>query len=146
MFVRFVRFVVNFSSKIAIVKMYQSEKSKRRCPGKRRGLNWEQLWEIIELTGKIPEGIPISTFLHTLIQANTPGAKEIMAMSESVVKDLLLEFSEKYGFIAQWEAKGLEKGMEKAAQRLQKHGMGPGQIAEALELPLETVFGYLRAQ
>jgi hypothetical protein len=112
----------------------------------RRGLNWEQLWEIIELTGKIPEGIPLATFLHTLIQANSPGAKEMMAMSESVVKDLLLEFSEKYGFIAQWEAKGLEKGLEKAARRLKKHGMEPGQIAEALELPLETVFGYLQAQ
>jgi hypothetical protein len=34
----------------------------------------------------------------------------------------------------------------KAALRMQKHGMGPGQIAEVLELPLKTVFRYLQAQ
>jgi hypothetical protein len=109
----------------------------------RRGLNGEQLQEIMELIRKIPEGIFLSAFLHILIQANSSGAREMMAMSGAVVKELLEEFSEKYGFTAEWEAKGWEKGREEAVKRLQKHGMGPGQIAEVLELPLETVFKYL---
>jgi predicted transposase YdaD len=57
---------------------------------------------------------------------------------------------EEYGLTAKWEAKGLEKGREEgreeAVRRLQKYGMGPDQIAEALELPLGTVFRYLKTQ
>jgi hypothetical protein len=116
----------------------------------RRGLNGKQLQAIIDLGRQIPEGTLLSAFLHTLIQANSSGAQEMMAMSEAVVKELLEEFSEKYGFTAEWEAKGLEKGLEKgredAVRRMQKHGMEPGQIAEVLELPLETVFRYLQTQ
>jgi predicted transposase/invertase (TIGR01784 family) len=48
---------------------------------------------------------------------------------------------------------GLQKGFQdgelkgelKAVRKLQKYGMEPGQIAEALGLPLDTVFGYLNA-
>jgi DNA-directed RNA polymerase specialized sigma24 family protein len=42
--------------------------------------------------------------------------------------------------------KGLEKGREEAVRRLQKYGMDPQQIAEALELPLGTVFRYLETE
>jgi hypothetical protein len=108
----------------------------------RPGLNGKQLQEIIELTRQMPEGTPLSAFLNTLIQANSSGAREMMAMSEAVVKELLMEFAEKYGYTAEWEA----KGMEDAARRMQKHGMEPVQIAEVLELPLDTVFRYLQLQ
>jgi hypothetical protein len=53
-------------------------------------------------------------------------------------------------FTVEWEARGLEKGLEKgreeAVRRLQKYGMDPKQIFEALELPLGTVFRYLKAE
>jgi predicted transposase YdaD len=69
-----------------------------------------------------------------------------MAMSEASFEAVL----EEYGLTAKWEARGLEKGREEgredAVKRLQKHGMEPEQIAEALELPLETIFRYLQAQ
>jgi flagellar biosynthesis/type III secretory pathway protein FliH len=42
--------------------------------------------------------------------------------------------------------KGREEGREEAVRRLQKYGMEPKQIAEALELPLGTVFRYLKAE
>jgi hypothetical protein len=107
----------------------------------RRGLNGRQLRGIIELSRQMREGISLSAFLYTLIQANSSGAKEMRAMSEAAVKAVVEEFSEKFGFPAKWE----EKGWEEAVRRLQKHGMEPGQIAEALELPLETVFRYLQS-
>jgi flagellar biosynthesis/type III secretory pathway protein FliH len=44
-----------------------------------------------------------------------------------------------------WE-KGREEGLENAVKRLQKYGMEPKQIAEALALPLGTVFRYLKAE
>jgi hypothetical protein len=112
----------------------------------RRGLNGKQLREIIDLTRTMPEGSPLSAFLHTLFQANSLGLEEMIAMAEASYEAVL----EKYGLTAKWEAKGLEKGLEmgweKAVCRMQKHGMGPGQIAEVLELPLETVFRYLQLQ
>jgi hypothetical protein len=116
----------------------------------RRGLNGEQLREIIDLSRRMPEGTPLWAFLYTLFQANSPGVREVMAMAEASFEAVLEEF----GLISKWEAKGLEKGREmgleegweKAACRMQKHGMGPGQIAEVLELPLESVFRYLQLQ
>jgi predicted transposase YdaD len=83
-----------------------------------------------------------------------------MAMSEASLKAVLEEFSEKYGFTAEWKAKGWvegwaegwkkgwaegrEEGRGDVVRKMQKHGMDPGQIAEILELPPETVFGYLQ--
>jgi hypothetical protein len=62
----------------------------------------------------------------------------MLGMSEASFEEVLEEF----GLTAKWEA----KGMEKAVQRLEKHGMEPGHIAEVLELPLGTVFTYLKAE
>jgi predicted transposase YdaD len=42
--------------------------------------------------------------------------------------------------------KGLQKGLQQAVRGLQKYGMDPKQISEALELPLGTVFRYLNAE
>jgi hypothetical protein len=71
--------------------------------------------------------------------------KEIEGMAKSLEKVL-----ESYGFTAKWEAKGREEGLEKGrkdvVKRLQKHGMVPVEIAEALELPLTAVIGYLNAE
>jgi hypothetical protein len=112
----------------------------------RRGLNGKRLREIMDLSRQMPEGTPLSAFLYTLIQANRSGAREMMAMSEAVVKEVLMEFAEKYGYTAEWEAKGMARGQEDAVRRLQRYGMGAEQIAEALELPLDTVFRYLQTQ
>jgi predicted transposase YdaD len=72
------------------------------------------------------------------------------------------EVFEEYGLTAKWETKGWkkgleegwekgreegwEKGREEAVKRLGKYGMEPEQIAEALELPLGTVLGYLQGE
>jgi hypothetical protein len=103
----------------------------------RGGLNGEQLREIIEMSKGMPKGAPLAAYLHTVLQANSRGLREMLAMSEASFEAVL----EEYGFTAKWEAKGLVK----AVKRLQKHGMEPQQIAEVLELPLDTVVGYLAA-
>jgi hypothetical protein len=89
-------------------------------------LNGKQLQAIIDLGRQMPEGTPLSAFLHTLIQANSSGVQEMATMSEAAVNAALEEFSEKFGFAAKWKAKGLEKGREDAVRRMQKHGMEPG--------------------
>jgi hypothetical protein len=38
---------------------------------------------------------------------------------------------------------GREEGREEVAKKLRKHGMRAEEVAEYLELPLETVFRYL---
>ncbi|MDR0598166.1 MAG: hypothetical protein LBG14_06640, partial [Treponema sp.] len=80
-----------------------------------------------------------------VLQANGEKMKEIEGMAKSLEKVL-----ESYGFTAKWEAKGREEGLEKGrkdvVKRLQKHGMVPVEIAEALELPLTAVIGYLNAE
>jgi hypothetical protein len=111
----------------------------------RRGLNGERIREIIEVSGKMPKGAPLSAYLHTVLQANSHGLKEMMKMSYASFEAVL----EEYGLTAKWEARGLERGLEEglergleegreeAVKRLQKYGMEPRQIAEALELPLD---------
>jgi hypothetical protein len=109
----------------------------------RRGLNGARIWEIMELGRKLPEGAPFGAYFDVLFRANARGFKEAMPMSDLTIEEVL----EEAGFTARWEARGLEKGREagreEAVKRLQKYGMEPGQIAEALELPLGTVFRYL---
>jgi hypothetical protein len=87
----------------------------------------------------MPHGAPLGAFLYTILQVNSPGLKEMLGMSFEAVL-------EEFGLTAKWEAKGLEKGMERATKRLRNYGMEPQQIAEALVLPLGTVFTYLKAE
>jgi predicted transposase YdaD len=76
------------------------------------------------------------------------GFKEMLRMSDVGTIDSVLE---EYGFTARWEARAREEGREEgweegwgqAVKRLQKHGMNPAAIAEALELPPATVSRYL---
>jgi hypothetical protein len=104
----------------------------------RGGLNGERLREIIEMSRDMPKGAPLSAYLYTVLRANSRGLREMLAMSDATFEAVL----EQYGLTAKWEAKGLEK----AAKRLEKYGMEPQQIAEALELPLGTVFRYLKTE
>jgi DNA-binding CsgD family transcriptional regulator len=67
------------------------------------------------------------------------GFKELVAMSDATFEEVL----EEYGLAAKWEARGLERGREEAVKKLQKRGMDPEEIADILELPLNTVFKYL---
>jgi hypothetical protein len=103
----------------------------------REGLNGEQLQRIIEMAGKMPEGMPLSAYLYTLLQANDGGFKEMLAMVNRSVEAVLEEF----GLAEKWETKGLERGLQKgreeglekglekgreeAVRRLQKYGMDP---------------------
>jgi hypothetical protein len=73
-----------------------------------------------------------------VLRANSAKFKEILAMSDAALEEVL----EECGLTAKWEA----KGRENAVRKLQKHGMDPVKIAEALELPLNTVFRYLKAE
>jgi hypothetical protein len=120
----------------------------------RGGLNGERLREILEMSEKMPRGAPLSAYLYTVLQANGTGFKEMMGMSEVSFEAVLKE----YGLTAKWEAEGLQKGLQtglqkglqqgmgEAVKRLQKHGMGPKEIAGVLELPLGTVRRYLKAE
>jgi hypothetical protein len=112
----------------------------------RGGLNGERLRKIIEISRGMPKGAPLSAYIYILLQANVSGFREVLAMSDASFEEVLEEF----GLTAKWEAKGREEGREEsrgeAVKRLQKYGMDPGQIAEALGLPLGTVFRYLNAE
>jgi predicted transposase YdaD len=122
------------------------------------------------MAGKMPEGLSLSAYLYTLLQANDGGFKEMLAMVNRSVEVVLEEF----GLSEKWETKGMERGLQKgreeglerglqkgreegrergreegreeAVRRLQKYGMDPKQISEALELPLGAVFRYLKAE
>jgi predicted transposase YdaD len=114
------------------------------------------------MVGKMPEEVPLSAYLDTLLQANDCSFKEMMAMANTSVAAVLEEF----GFSEPWETRGLQKGIEEGLQQgmekglqqglqkgreeavrgLQKYGMDPKQISEVLELPLGTVFQYLKAE
>lgn len=126
----------------------------------RGGLKGAELRGIIEKVRGMPRGTPAWAYMSMVLQANSSGLKEMLAMSDSVVA--LDEVLEEYGLTAKWEARGLERGREKgleeglergleeglesAVRKLQKHGMDPTEIAEALELPLSTVFRYLKTE
>jgi hypothetical protein len=113
--------------------------------GLRGGLKGEGLREIIEEGRKMPRGAPIRAYMYVVLGANSEGLREVMRMTEASFEAVLEEF----GLPAKWEARGREEGWEKgreeAVKRLERYGMEPGQIAEALELPLGTVFRYLKA-
>jgi hypothetical protein len=104
----------------------------------RAGLKGEELKKIIEVSREMPKGAPLSAYLHTVLRANSPGFKEMVAMSEASFEAVLKE----YGFTEKWKA----EGMEEAVKRMQKHGMAPKQISEALELPRHTVSRYLKVK
>ncbi|MDR0710617.1 MAG: hypothetical protein LBF77_11190 [Spirochaetaceae bacterium] len=120
----------------------------------RGGLNGERIWEIIKMVEKMPEGAPLSAYIHVLLRANPRGFKEIMSMSDISFEEVI----EECGLAAKWRAegqeegreegreKGREEGREEMVKRLQKHGMDPKQISEYVELPLGTVFRYLKAE
>jgi hypothetical protein len=48
----------------------------------RGGLNGGELQRIIEMVRKMPEGMPLSAYLYTLLQANSKGLREMRAMSD----------------------------------------------------------------
>jgi hypothetical protein len=103
----------------------------------RGGLNGERLGKILESGKGMPDGAPISAYMHTILRANLAGLREVLRMSDATIDDVLEEF----GLTAKWEA----RGREEAVKRLQKYSMEPEQITLALELPQDTVFRYLNA-
>jgi hypothetical protein len=107
----------------------------------REGLNVEELRGILKKAEGMAgmAGAPVRAYLHMVLQANNTRVKEIRAMSDVALEKVL----EEIGLTAKWRAEGREQGQENAVRKLQSHGMDPTEIAEALELPLTTVFRYL---
>jgi hypothetical protein len=105
-------------------------------------LKEEELREIMERGKGIPKGSPLAAYLWMVIGANKAVFKELMRMS-SAFEEVL----EECGLTAKWESRGREQGREQgreeAVRKLQKRGMDPVEIADVLELPLNTVFKYL---
>jgi hypothetical protein len=112
----------------------------------RRGLNGEELQGILEKSGKMPKGAPLSAYLWMVIGANKAKFKELMTMSSAFEQVM-----EECGLTAKWEARGLERGLKQGLERdredvvkkLRKRGMDAVEIAKVLELPLNTVYKYL---
>jgi flagellar biosynthesis/type III secretory pathway protein FliH len=67
----------------------------------------------------MPEGAPLSAYLHTVIRANGPGVKEALAMSEVSLDEVFEEF----GLTAKWEAKGWEKGLKEGLEKGLEKGL-----------------------
>jgi hypothetical protein len=125
----------------------------------RGGLREGELWAIMEKSKQMPEGAPLSAYLHTLAAANKNGLRGMMKMANEAV---VLEVLEEFGFTDKLKAKaweegrkeGRREGMEESREenredvirKLQKYGMKPQQIAEALELPSDMVFRYLKTE
>jgi hypothetical protein len=74
----------------------------------RGGLKGEEIRRILELSRTMPQGAPLSAYIHTVIRANSPGVKEALAMSKVSIDEVFEEF----GLTAKWEAKGWKKGWE----------------------------------
>jgi hypothetical protein len=107
----------------------------------RGGLKREELGKILEKGRGLPKGTPLSAYLWMVAGANREEFKELITMS-----DAFEEVLEECGLTAKWREEGREEGREEAVRRLQKHGMNPMAIAEALELPLPTVIRYLETE
>jgi hypothetical protein len=105
----------------------------------RGGLKGEELRGILEKVRGMPGDAPVSAYVDRVIRANSPALEEILKMSDITFDEVM----EKYGIAARWEEKGLEKGLERDVKKLRKHGMDPAEIAQALELPSDTVSKYL---
>jgi hypothetical protein len=73
--------------------------------------------------------------------ANRERHKELIEMASGFEK-----LMEECGLAAKWEAKGRKEEQKQAVRRMQRHGMDPVEIGKVLELPLSTVFSYLKAE
>jgi predicted transposase/invertase (TIGR01784 family) len=72
--------------------------------------------------------------------------KEFLETHATEVANMLItEWNWDDAFVMQRE-EGRQEGREEDVKRLRKYGMLPEQIAEALELPLDTVHAYLKAE
>jgi hypothetical protein len=102
----------------------------------RQGLNGEAIQAILERSRTMPEGAPLSAFLHTVLRANGPGVKEALAMSEVSLDEVFEEF----GLTAKWEAKGWEKGLKEGLKKGLEKGLKKNQKAlEAKDRALKAV-------
>jgi hypothetical protein len=77
----------------------------------RGGLNEDELWQIIEKIRRMPEGAPLSAYLHTLAAANKSGLRGITEVS-----DVLTELLEEQGFAEKWKAATVKKLWEQVQQ------------------------------
>jgi hypothetical protein len=80
----------------------------------RGGLNGEQIEEIIERGGRMPEGSPLSAYMYMILQANMPGVKEMTEMSGAALEKVMRE----YGFIEKWKTEGREEAEAKYAEQI----------------------------
>jgi hypothetical protein len=78
----------------------------------RKGLNGKEIQRIMETSANMPKGAPVSAYLHTVLQANGPGFKEMVAMADATFEAVL----EEYGFTEKWKTEGLEQGLERGRE------------------------------
>ncbi|MCL1884004.1 MAG: hypothetical protein FWF81_09675 [Defluviitaleaceae bacterium] len=78
-----------------------------------------------------------NVFLHRLVKANPNAFMEAINMFHDDIKDIFLEGAERYGWLANRETEKLKA----VAKKLLLMGVSVEKIAEATELPLDTVHG-----
>jgi hypothetical protein len=93
----------------------------------RGGLKGEEIRRILELSRKMPQGAPLSAYMHTVIRANSPGVKEALAMSKVSIDEVF----EEYGLTAKWEAKGRKEERNQILELI-RQGYTTEQIEEKL--------------
>jgi hypothetical protein len=104
-------------------------------------LKREELRWILEESKRMPAGTPMAAYLYMVVGANEVSYKELVEMSNKFDK-----LMEECGLAAKWEAKGRKEEQKQAVRRMQRYGMDPVEIGKVLELPLSTVFSYLKAE
>jgi len=84
---------------------------------------------------KKPHKAPIGAFIDAILRANKNSLREVMAMSEKTLDEVL----EEIGLTSKWEARGDERRNLKTAQKLIKKGWSIEETAELTELDFKTL-------
>ena len=81
--------------------------------------------------------VRIGAYVDAITRANKGSLQEAIRMSGDTLT--LEEIFEEAGFITRWEARGMEKGVEKTARNALAKGYPPETIHDITGLDLETI-------
>jgi hypothetical protein len=76
----------------------------------------------------------LQAYFYTIMQANPEAMKEAIKMGNKID-----EIIEETGLAAKWEARGVARGMEKAACNALAQGASPEFVQKITGLPAETI-------
>jgi hypothetical protein len=85
-------------------------------------------------------------YLDVVSQANPENLKEDIYMRKRRDRITLEDVFEEVGWTAKWEARGVERNARSVAQKLIDKGWSPGEVAELVELDIETVRSLAQAE